>query len=171
MQPVIKPYPRTILAGFSFFGDPFHSHAGWTETNEIGRLWQRLLRFWQEAAPPPQDMPTVSYEIHLQNPETLQTGEYEVFVGFKIDDVNTVPVELCLKILPEGTYAIFTLRGEQIQSDEPLIEQWLADAGYRQAFPFFAQCYDQRFKGVDRIAESALDILVPVVRTESDDQT
>ena len=168
MQPVIQRYPRIILAGFSFFGDPFHSHAGWTETNEIGRLWQRLLQFLALPGKLPAH-PSVTYEVHLMNHKTPQTGEFEVFVGFEISDMNQVPVELCLKILPEADYAVFTLSGEQIHSDEPIVDSWLTTSGYRQAFSFSAQRYDQRFKGLDRLNESTLDVLVPIIRANPDD--
>ena len=170
MQPIIQHYPYRLLAGFSFFGNPFHSNAGWTEENEIGRLWKRLLAFW--ALPNcPYPLPTISYEVHLQNHETPRTGEFEVFVGFEVQAFNSVPVELCVKILPEADYAIFTLRGEQIRSDEPIIDRWLASAGYQMAFSFFIQRYDQRFKGLDRLDESELDFLIAVRRTNSDDCT
>ena len=42
MEPRIVESERIILVGFSFFGDPFALSAGWTEENEIGRLWQRF---------------------------------------------------------------------------------------------------------------------------------
>lgn len=32
--------PDIVLVGLSFFGDPFRTNAGWTEENEIGRLWR-----------------------------------------------------------------------------------------------------------------------------------
>ena len=169
MQPVIQRYPRIILAGFSFFGDPFHSHAGWTETNEIGRLWQRLLQYLGQQGSE-QQYPSRSYEIHLQNHQTHQTGEFEVFVGFDIPNLDQVPVELCLKFLPEGEYAVFTLQGEAIQMDEPIIDRWLKDNGYTMASPLFVQRYDERFKGLDHLAESELDVLVPILRVGANDR-
>lgn len=170
MQPIIQHHPRLILAGVSFFGDPFHSHAGWTEANEIGRLWQRLMRILS-TPDSGYGFPTESYEIHLQYPETPQTGEYEVFVGFAIETLDRVPVELCLKILPESDYAIFTLRGEQIHGDEPLIDRWLATSDYQLVRPIYVQRYDQRFKGLDRLAESEIDLMVPVVQAHYDERS
>jgi predicted transcriptional regulator YdeE len=106
--------------------------------------------------------PSVSYEVHLQNHETSRTGEFEVFVGFEVKSPENVPVELCLKILPAGDYAVFTRRGEQIHSDEPVIDQWFAASGHQPAHTFFVQRYDARFKGLDRLAESEVDLLVPI---------
>lgn len=171
MQPVIQHRSRLILAGVSFFGDPFHSHAGWTEANEIGRLWHRLMSLLSRPGSPYPHHPAESYEIHLQYPETLQTGEYEVFVGFTIEALDHVPVELGLKVLPEADYAIFTLRGEQIRCEEPFIDGWLAESGYRLVTPVYIQRYDQRFKGLDQLADSEIDLLVPVIQANSDDQS
>ena len=165
MEPiVIRRHLQLLLAGFSFFGDPFHSHAGWTETNEIGRLWQRLYAFWQ--ASESQTPPAVVYEVHVQTNETATTGEFEVFTGYEANSVEGLPYELCLKVLPETEYAIFRLKGAQILQDEPIIDDWLRANPYRIAHPFFIQRYDQRFKGLDRLEESELDFLVPVRRDE-----
>ena len=163
-QVVIRRHPRLLLAGFSFFGDPFHSHAGWTEANEIGRLWQRLLAYWQ--APERGVPPTVMYEVHIQNSETPRTGEFEVFVGYEVSSRDALPFELCLKHLPETTYAVFTLRGDQMQQDEPLVDNWLRANGYRAGLPFFIQRYDERYRGLDRLEESELDFLVPIAPVE-----
>ncbi len=158
LQVTLQSKPRMFLAGLSFFGDPFHSHAGWTEENEIGRLWQRLLGCL------PENHPTVMYEVHVQNDETLLTGEFEVFVGYEIPTPDNVPYAMCIKVLPETDYAIFTLQGTQIHQDEPIVDQWLHANGYKIAYPFYLQQYDQRFKGMDQLEESLIDFLVPVRR-------
>ena len=45
-----------------------------------------------------------------------------------------MPVELTVKILPAATYAIFTLKGEQITSDwQQMIQAWMLRAGYESA--------------------------------------
>lgn len=164
MNPTIQHMRQLVLAGFSFFGDPFHSHAGWTETNEIGRVWSRLSHYlgWSGCPYPP---PPVSYEILLETRETPQTGEFEVFVGFEVQDVHAVPLELSIKVLPETDYAVFTLRGEAIRMSEPLVDTWLKTADYKRAFPFIMQRYDARFKGLDHLEDSEMDLLIPVTRT------
>lgn len=163
MHPVtITHMPPRLLAGFSFFGDPFHSHAGWTEANEIGRVWQRLLNYLHtDEAPAAVD---TMYEVHVQNHETPNTGEFEVFVGYEVDTLAAVSYALCAKTLPEAAYAVFTLQGSEIKFDEPLIDNWLTANGYRVALPLFIQRYDSRFKGLDRLDDSELDFLVPVMR-------
>ncbi|TLX67710.1 GyrI-like domain-containing protein [Labilibacter sediminis] len=104
--------------------------------------------------------------MHLQNSETPTTGEFEVFVGYEIADVETVSFELCVKVLPPTDYALFTLRGDQMMGEEPIVDQWLATNPYEIAHTYFVQRYDDRFKGLDRVEESVLDFLVPVTLIE-----
>jgi hypothetical protein len=58
MEPRIIEKDQIILVGFSFFGDPFATSAGWTEENEIGRVWQRLMAY---------------LEIHFRNTAKVTT--------------------------------------------------------------------------------------------------
>lgn len=169
MEPKLVEMSQMTLVGFSFFGDPFRVSAGWTEENEIGRLWNRFMAFlgghklrirhvtsWE-----------VMYEVHVEHPETAQSGEFEVFCGLEVSRLEDLPVELACKVLPATTYAIFTLRGDQITSDWNMwIAGWLSRSGCERAFPYGIQRYDERFKGLDRVEESLLDILVPVRRGE-----
>ena len=55
------------------------------------------------------------------------------------------------------------LRGETIISDWYRdLDQELARRGWQRGQPFFFQVYDQRYKGLDRIAESELSAFIPV---------
>lgn len=83
MAPRIESHQRLTIAGLSFFGDPFHTNAGWTEENEIGRLWQRLFGYLT-LPDCPYPRPEVYYEVHLRSHATPMTGEFEVFVGFEV---------------------------------------------------------------------------------------
>jgi predicted transcriptional regulator YdeE len=166
MEPTIVTKQQIFLLGFSFFGDPFKISAGWTEENEIGRLWKRFMSYWTHHRDhiPYLKTDQVMYEMHIEHTETHQTGEYEVFVGVEMTKLAEVPVELAIKILPPATYAVFTLTGAEIASDwSKMMAEWMAQAGYRRAYPYGFQRYDERFKGLDRIEESTLDVYVPIV--------
>ena len=41
MDPKIIEKATILLAGFSFYGNPFDTKDPWTEENEIGKVWQR----------------------------------------------------------------------------------------------------------------------------------
>ncbi len=157
--------PQMIIVGFSFFGDPFAASGGWTEENEIGRLWNRFMAYMTKHQHRIKHLLNneVAYEVHLEHEETTTKGHYEVFVGQEVEHLEDVPVEMLIKTLPPATYAVFTLKGQQIISDWPkMIEQWMSKSGYQQAYTYGFQLYDRRFKGLDKIDESELDAYVPV---------
>lgn len=167
MEPTIIEKRQMVLLGFGFFGDPFRTSGGWTEENEIGRLWKRLMAYWAEHRQRIKHVKTdaVMYEVHIEHGETALTGEFEVFVGLEVEKLEDVPVEMTVKILPPTTYAVFTLEGERITSDwHMMIHEWMSGSGYQRAYPYGFQLYDERFKGVQHIDESILDVYVPVKR-------
>ena len=154
-----------ILAGMSFYGDPFDSSDAWSEENQIGRLWHRFMTYLERH----QDFldgamhQGASYEVHIYGPETETKGLFEVFVGLRISEVANVPFNLTVKILPAATYAVFTLTGKAIMEDwEKEMRAWLEQQGYREAYPYNFQYYDARFKGMDRINESQIDVYIPI---------
>lgn len=162
--PRVVDHPARTLAGMSFFGDPFTSHAGWTEENEIGRLWKRLGRYLEGVGAP---RPDVMYEVHLRGAESVLTGEFEVFAGYPVPGPcapapGDVAVELVTRTLPAGTYVELELRGADIVEENPVLVEWFARSGYREAGSFVVLRYDERFLGTDRLDESVVTFLMPV---------
>ncbi len=165
MQPTLLQKPEILLVGLSFYGDPFDSSDAWTEENHIGRTWQRLTSYLGQhgGAIRHRTASDVFYEVHIYGEETSTRGLFEVFVGVEVERLEAVPVDLLVKVLPAADYAVFTLAGEAIFSDWVMhIDRWLAEAGFERSQPYSVQYYDPRFKGLDRIAESTLDIYMPV---------
>lgn len=165
MKPTIINKKQQLLAGFSFFGDPFEERDPWSEENEIGKLWARFTAFlegWEAGE-------GVLYEVHVAGPEAVTSGKFEVFVGRQVGTPDGLPLELVIKVLPPGPYAVFTLHGEDITGDWPLLidAEWLPDAGYQRAHNFSIQAYDQRFRGMDALADSALEVHLPVRKLTS----
>jgi predicted transcriptional regulator YdeE len=170
MVPEIKQYPQRYLAGFSFFGNPFEQFSGWTEENEIGRLWVRYMAYLRQhgdqlpAAMEAAEEQGVAYEVHIYHPETVERGEFEVFVGHLIADPRQIPTILSVKVLPAAPYAVFTLRDRQIVGDWGLeiYQGWLPGSGFRSDFAFNYQRYDSRFHGLDRLEGSTLEVHIPL---------
>jgi predicted transcriptional regulator YdeE len=168
MQPVVSEEKQITLVGMSFYGDPFDARAGWDDENEIGHLWKRFMKFLSSHQRETMGKPQIFYEVHIYTAETREIGKFEVFVGVETDlaQLKTLPVELCVKVLPETRYAIFTFHGKEITTDwEKTLQDWLVTSGYESPYSYNFQYYDDRFKGLDRIDESSLDVYVPVVRT------
>jgi len=158
--------PLIILAGLSFYGDPFARSAGWTEENEIGRLWARFMDLRHrsgEAFPEPTD-PDRIYEVHLFDSETETTGRYEVFVGYAVAEIRTLPALLVAKVLPAGRRSWFTLAGRGIVDEDNYraMDDWIEEQGLVRAGSWFANVYDRRFKGLEALEESEIDVCIPV---------
>jgi len=173
MQPKIIHKEMITLAGMSFFGNPFDTSNPWSEENQIGALWRRLMAYLQsnEGDFNLGQVHSPFYEVHIYGPETETEGLFEVFVGTKVSDIEGLPLELTAKVLPASQYALLTLKGEAIMGDwENELLNWINKNGYREAYPYHFQLYDERFKGMDRIEESILDVYIPVeAKNESSD--
>jgi predicted transcriptional regulator YdeE len=174
MEPKIVHLDQIILAGFSFFGDPFAESSGWTEENEIGRLWNRFMVYLSQHRDRLQDVKEegVAYEVHVESEETATKGHQEVFVGLAVERATDVPVELLVKVLPPATYAVFTLRGEQITGDwSAIIGAWLNQAPYEPLGSYGFQRYDERFQSIDQLSASTLEVYVPLNPSQDDAAT
>ena len=172
MEPTIIESGPTMLAGMVFYGDPFAGGEGWSQENEIGRLWGRFNRFWDDRQADIRHVVdgSVGFELHVEPVEYAETKCFYVMVGVEISDLAGLPLELSVKVLPAGTYAVFTLRGPEITSNWPdaIYKGWLPGSGYEEAHKFTVERYDgERFKGVQD-PESELDIWVPVKKKGSD---
>lgn len=166
MKYKIIEHEAILLAGMSFFGDPFASSDAWSEENHIGQLWKRLMKYlehqkhtleWNSHRGP-------YYEVHLFNPATETQGHFEIFVGYRISEITKLPYELTAKYLPPTRYVVFTLKGKAIIGDwEREILTWLEKNNYREAYPYNFQFYDERYKGLDPVDESVIDVYFPIV--------
>lgn len=160
-----------LLAGMSFFGNPFRIAAGWTDENEIGRLWTRFMTFVSSnaSAPNTSALPgiceeSVFYEVHITTPEGAAVGAFEVFVGMEAASVEEIPIECVAKWLPPTRYAAFLLMGEEISSDwnAIIVDEWVLANRYRKSSDYTVLRYDSRYKGLDALKESALEVWVPI---------
>ncbi len=167
MEPKIITYEKLNLVGFSFYGDPFRLSPGWTEENEIGRLWVRFMAYAKQQGTQLRSFvinPGIAYEVHIYNEDTMVTGLFEVFVGAQLANTAQPPIDTVIKVLPATQYAVFTLRGEEIVGDWPLTiyQGWLPHSDYEMAHNFHIQYHDGSFKGFDQLDESSLDVYVPI---------
>ncbi|MFZ6031207.1 MAG: GyrI-like domain-containing protein [Chloroflexota bacterium] len=165
MKPILLQKPEILLVGMSFYGDPFDTNDPWSEENHIGRTCRRFQQYLETHGQEIRHRRVVDvmYEVHVYDDATTTQGLFEVFVGLPVERLEALPVALSAKVLPATQYAVFTLEGEAILSDWYMhIDQWLETAGYERCHPYSVQYYDTRFKGMDQIAESVLDVYMPV---------
>ena len=155
-----------FLLGMNFYGDPFSNHSGWNEENEIGRLWFRFNSFLKKK--PEQIKHRIkkdtSLEVFFTTEETMSLGIFEVFAGVLVEKIEEIPLQCVAKQLPTTTYAVFTLKGQEITSDwqQNIYTKHLPDLGYESSYSYNIQYYDHRFKSLNNIEESELDVYIPV---------
>jgi predicted transcriptional regulator YdeE len=170
MTPTFVERGEIILVGMDFCGDPYTKAGGWSEENEIGRLWKRFMRFYQENKEHIKNRVSDSgYEVWVETDQLKETKDKYIFVGIEVESIQDLPLDLVVKVLPPTEYAVFTMKGEQIKSNWPdrIYKEWLPQSPYKEAHPFLIEYYDaERFKGMDN-AESELDIYLPVNRGNS----
>lgn len=164
-NPKIVDKDKITLVGMVFYGRPFKNAEGWTGENEIGKLWQRFITFMEVKGDLVKNLvdSNVGYEVYIEPDEYLETKNIYVMVGVEVDEVEDLPPEMFVKVLPPSTYAVFTLKGEEITSNwHETYEEWLSNSDYREGGKFMFEYYDERFKGLDNIAESEIDVYFPV---------
>ncbi len=158
-----------LLVGMSFYGDPFERASAWDEDNEIGALWKRFGSYCAaepSAVAARADDGTVGYELHIRHAETAKTGRYEVFVGVEVRSLEAVPIRLSAKVLPPADYAVITVRAYEMDGDwmRKMFEEVVPGLGRSvdEAAAFSFERYDERFRGMDTLAESAFDYYIPL---------
>ncbi len=165
MEPNIVEKAEVKLVGMVFYGDPFKTVQGWSDENEIGRLWQRFNGYWEKHLELFKHVvdPDVGYEVHIGTDEYETTKEYYVMVGAEISSLEDLPPMTFGKVLPQCTYAVFTLKGKEIASNwgDAIYKAWLPASAYQEAYPYTIERYDAQFKG-PADPESVLEIYVPV---------
>ncbi|MCK4529257.1 GyrI-like domain-containing protein [candidate division WOR-3 bacterium] len=165
MEPKIIERDEIILAGMDFYGDPFTKAKGWSEQNEIGRLWQRFMRYYDKNEDKIKNMVSeADYEVWVGSIEKLDEKDKYIFVGVEVEKIQDLPLQLVAKILPRTQYAVFTIKGKEIKSDwsSKIYKEWLPESGYKEAYSFLIEYYDhERFKGMDN-EESEIDIYLPI---------
>lgn len=167
----IERRERIVLAGMGFFGDPFRTASAWDEENEIGSLWRRFTGFLLEspgAIPGMGPQEKAWYELHIWGPEADRSGRYEVFVGLELGapgNLPGLPIRVSAKVLPAAEYAIAVVNGRELASDwhDTLYGKIQSDFGRMADRSLCVDYYDERFKGMDRLAESELEVWVPLL--------
>jgi len=167
MEPIIFEGKVFQLLGCVFYGDPFHSAEEWSYENEIGKLWERYIELSMRKYPLLLRKISVDsyigYELHLEPNEYEETKKYYVMVGTEVNNIEEIPLEMFIKILPKTTYINFTTTIEtKFEIGGYIYKQWIPENSYEQAFPYVIQGYDgRRYKGLDD-PKSEIDWYIPV---------
>ncbi len=169
--PIITEEITLKLAGMVYYGNPVHTHEGWTEGNEVGKLWERFIKILmehQETLKAYTVEEGIAYEAHIAYAGEVDQ-EYHIFVGVETEAPIPYPIELFYKVMPKTRYAVFTAKGTNMAEQmEELYTEWLPNSDYVESYPMLIQRYDnKRFKSLDD-PESEIDFMVPI--KERDDE-
>ncbi len=125
---------------------------------DISGLWER---FNERSKSIKHQVEGKAYELHIQ--EETSPPMHFCLIGFEVEKVEDVPIELFAKIIPSCRYAVFTHRFSDGDFSDAFraVYGWLEKSDYAPAHHFDIQCYDERFKGPE-YPESVLEIYVPV---------
>lgn len=165
-QPFVSKRGPLYLVGMSFYGDPFASASDWSTENEIGLLWKRFISYTDASGGmlPDTVNESVGYEVHIREEADELTGAYEVFIGVEVSTFDRMPLGCVGKVFRAREYACFTLIGPEITSDwhATVIQPWLEKTGAVVSAAYTMEVYDERFKGMDQLATSEIEVHVPI---------
>lgn len=165
MEPQITRKLSLKLVGCVYYGDPFHHGEEWTVENEVGKLWQRFMSLSQKYSSLLAGISAKknsAYEVHIEPEEYRTTKNYYVFVGVEVTSIEEIPLEMFVKVLPETRYALFTTKLKDKHLAAQVLENWIPQNGYEQAYPYIIEAYDaNRFRGIDDVT-SEIDWYLPV---------
>jgi len=160
-----------LIIGMNYYGDPFSVGGAWSVDNAIGKLWQRFSTYLSKHAK--QILHRVnmdeSYECHVMDETFEDTGEYGIMVGLEVSSLTNQPVHLVSKVIPKKKYLVLILRGQDIVSDQQVFINQILKAHPEKSVDsrFFFEKYDKRFKGMNRLEESLVEIYIPLNDTDS----
>jgi predicted transcriptional regulator YdeE len=166
MEPEIVEQGELIIVGMVYYGNPFKNLDAAPEENEIGKLWTRFSNYYDNhrQAFKHEVNTKVGWELHITTDEYEETKEYYVMVGVEVSEIEDLPVPIFAKVLPAVQYAVFTLQGEQMNSNwgDAIYKEWLPSSAYEEAFGCTLERYDEdRFKAWGD-PDSEVEIWVPV---------
>ena len=166
MEPKIIEKKEISLIGSVYYGNPFHSAKGWTTENEIGKTWKRFMQLCIKNEAFLKKFviaPKIAYEVHIAPEAPEDKKEFYVFVGVEVKNLSEMPLEMFGKILPAAKYALFTFKWKQmISGGHYIYDEWLPKSGYKEAYPYQIQVYNEEsYKGVNS-EESEIEYWVPI---------
>jgi AraC family transcriptional regulator len=166
MEPRFIERSEMTIVGMVFYGDPFHASGVTPEQNEVGKLWTRFSAYWDRHRGDFRRVidERVGWELHIATQEYEETKAYFVMVGMEVSGIEDLPGPIFAKVLPAGTYAVFTLRGREMTDDwsDAIYLDWLPSSDYEEAIGCTLERYDEaRFRGWGE-PDSEIEVWVPV---------
>jgi len=154
-EPKIIKLQKLLLVGMQTFGN--------VEDGSPPQMWDLLK--CNDLDIPNRINNHMSYAVETYTDETETLKKWFYMAGVEVDTLDSIPIQLSAKIIPDNTYACFEFKGSISprlgELFQYIYKEWLPNSGYEQAQPYDIERYDERFLGVG-IDESVLEILIPI---------
>ena len=152
MKPKIKEIPEMIIVGTVASGNT----VGDIYIHELWGLFEKNKQSIKHK------IEGKSYEVHICG-EYSGTNKHYCIVGVEVKKTEDVPLDMFVKVIPAGKYAVFThqFKNGSYGKAYETINDWLRQAEYEGSFPFDIQCYDKRFQGTSH-PESEIEFYIPI---------
>jgi AraC family transcriptional regulator len=156
INPTFEELPEMKLVGIAEFGNPM-------EGMNIGELWDRFIKVAGEIKNRIDS--DDCYGVETYPPGFPNPFKFTYFAGYKVSDLDVIPIRTVAKTLPKSLYAIFKVEGgtDKIAGTfKKVYGEWLPTSGYRLAYPFDLELY----RHVEGKTPCDLDIFVclPVIK-------
>ena len=120
-----------------------------TTSNDAGRAEKDIPALWHRwmseniGQKLPNKTDETVYALYSDY-EGDHTKPYNITIGYKVDDLDNIPEELTVKVVPKTTYTKFTAQGNLAQ--DAIINKWLEiwNMDIPRAFAHDLEVYDDR---------------------------
>lgn len=155
MRTKIEERPEMMIVGMVATGSNI-------KEIEINDLWEE---FAQKKEVIKYQIPGKNYEIHLDD---LSADRHYCVAGVEVERLEDLPLEVFVKLIPAGKYAIFTHEFKEggFETAYRLMNEWMILNQYTQAFPLEIQRFDERFLGMEN-PRSMMEFWIPIQKART----
>jgi len=140
-------------------------------TTEDDENVKRIPLFWEDAMEKEmlERIPNVvdeqtCYGICLD----FESPNFTYMIAREVDSLEGVPDDMIGRVIPAGTYAVFTAKGPITKAVQDatryIYSTWLPKSGYEHAMTADLEVYDERRMSDDDRSE--VDVCIPIVKSE-----
>jgi AraC family transcriptional regulator len=130
MEPTIAELDNMILAGTPQFGsrEDICPSMSWNRLEKIKKKLTNAIN------------PNVIHGLSLLLPSYKNDKKFYYMASLQVEDVERIPIDFFIKILPHSKYAIFDIpdgdHAKMFEAYRYAYEEWLPDSSYEEAWPY-----------------------------------
>lgn len=148
MEPKITELDQMILAGTPQFGSrqDICPSMSWHRIEPIKSKLTNVIQ------------PNIIHGLSLLLPATKDDSKFYYMAALQVEDVERVPIDFFIKIIPRSKYAIFDIPdGDHVKmfaAYRYAYEEWLPNSPFREAWPY-------NFESVN-ITNDSIKVNIPI---------